>query len=416
VPLNVVDEVGLSTKSDDFVDDVGLSMQKDTFKIKVDEFCDFMRLERSLSPNTIAAYRRDVEGFLQFVTAPCPSEEASPSVSLDSSASSVVDAAPSAASSGSSAQGNRDVVSATAPGLVRNEELEPVGRLEDIDERYLWDYINARYSGGMRQRSQARMISAINAFFKFLESGNNPCDKIDSPKLPRYLPDVLSVEEVVAILESVQTSDFEGQRNRAILEMLYSCGLRVSELVDLRLEDLFFKDGFIRVIGKGNKQRLVPVGEVAIEAVENYISSRWTLIQSLKQSRGKSRGKHLDGAKSDSERGVKLGKLKKRKSIGKILQEADETLFLNRRGGKLTREMVFTIVRRQVAAAGVQKKVSPHTFRHSFATHLVENGADLRVVQDMLGHSSILTTEIYTHVSSKQWMKDILDHHPIKRV
>lgn len=370
------------------MDEVDWSMLNDTFKIKVDEFCDFMRLERSLSPNTIAAYRRDVKGFLEFVSAP--------------------------GSFGGAAQCNSDIASATAPGRAGDDNLEPVGRLEDIDERYLGYYLSARYANGLNERSQSRMISAINAFFKFLENGKNPCEKIDAPKQSRHLPDVLSVEEVVAIIESVKTLDFEGKRNRAILEMLYSCGLRVSELVDLRLEDLFFKDGFIRVIGKGNRQRLVPVGEVAIEAVESYISSRWALIQSVKQGRGKSRGKHLAGTEADSKGLVTSGEPKRRRSIVKIVQEADETLFLNRRGGKLTREMVFTVVKRQVEAAGIQKKVSPHTFRHSFATHLVENGADLRVVQDMLGHSSILTTEIYTHVSSKQWMKDILDHHPAR--
>lgn len=370
------------------MDEVDWSMLNDTFKIKVDEFCDFMRLERSLSPNTIAAYRRDVKGFLEFVSAP--------------------------GSFGGAAQCNSDIASATAPGRAGDDDLEPVGRLEDIDERYLGYYLSARYANGLNERSQARMISAINAFFKFLENGINPCEKIDAPKQSRHLPDVLSVEEVVAIIESVKALDFEGKRNRAILEMLYSCGLRVSELVDLRLEDLFFKDGFIRVIGKGNRQRLVPVGEVAIEAVESYISSRWALIQSVKQGRGKSRGKHYEGSMAGSKGTVKSDESKKRRSMGKIVQEADETLFLNRRGGKLTREMVFTVVKRQVEAAGIQKKVSPHTFRHSFATHLVENGADLRVVQDMLGHSSILTTEIYTHVSSKQWMKDILDHHPAR--
>ena len=191
----------------------------------------------------------------------------------------------------------------------------------------------------------------------------------------------MSVEEILSIFDSIDLSTYEGLRNRAMLEMLYSCGLRVSELVNLRLTDLFFKDAFVRVVGKGDKQRLVPVYDKAIEAVKNYMSARWELVQRY------------------TERGMK--------------PEDKETLFLNRRGRKLTREMVFIIVRRQAEAAGITKKISPHTFRHSFATHLVENGADLRVVQDMLGHSSILTTEIYTHVSSKSWQRNILDHHPL---
>jgi integrase/recombinase XerD len=241
------------------------------------------------------------------------------------------------------------------------------------------------------------------------------------------LPDVLSVDEVVSIIESVDMSHPEGKRNRAILEMLYSCGLRVSELVDLRLEDLFFKDGFIRVIGKGNKQRLVPVGEEAISAVENYLPDRWTIVNAARSGKGRTRGKHIQGlgkalledrlGKPEVELGKSTGEKdsnKESRRLGKIAQEGDETLFLNRRGGKLTRVMIFTMVKKQVEAAGIKKKVTPHTFRHSFATHLVENGADLRVVQDMLGHSSILTTEIYTHVSSQQWMKDIREHHPAR--
>ena len=326
------------------------------WKKNIEQFARFLRLERSLSPNTISAYCSDVEDFFEFL----------------SEKSSTVCVMP-----------------------------------DNVSSELLQEYMLHGYEKGNKGRTQARMLSSLRAFFKYIEAGENPCDKVDSPKLPRYLPDVLSVEEVVSIIESVTLEGFEGKRNRAILEMLYSCGLRVSELVDLRLEDLFFKDGFIRVIGKGNKQRLVPVGEEAIAAVENYIPQRWELLGKVKSSAGKGRGKHLVSA-------TKKTGTSKSKSVSKIAQEADETLFLNRRGGKLTRVMVFTIVKRQAAEAGVKKKISPHTFRHSFATHLVENGADLRVVQDMLGHSSILTTEIYTHVSSQQWMKDILEHHPLK--
>lgn len=346
----------------------------DHWKKSIEQFARFLRLERSLSPNTISAYCSDVTDFFEFLSAKLSTVPAE----------------------------NNQV------NVPAEDNPEAIGMIPDtISSELLQEYMLLRYENGLNGRTQARMLSSLRAFFKYIEAGENPCDKVDSPKLPRYLPDVLSVEEVISIIESVVPDSFEGRRNRAMLEMLYSCGLRVSELVDLRLEDLFFKDGFIRVIGKGNKQRLVPVGEEAIAAVENYIPHRWELLAKVKSGAGKGRGKHLVSASE------KAG-TSKSKSVSKIALEADETLFLNRRGGKLTRVMVFTIVRRQAAAAGVEKKISPHTFRHSFATHLVENGADLRVVQDMLGHSSILTTEIYTHISSQQWMKDILEHHPLK--
>lgn len=359
---------------------VKLRMLNNDFKIKVKEFCNFMRLERALSANTIDAYRKDVEQFLDFVTNPKEFKK-------NKSKSKATDAKKS---------GNEKIDN-------NQEILAGVDKIKGITTEYVASYMKLCYEEGRRVRTQARKLSAVNAFFKFCESPANPCDRVDAPKIGRHLPDVLSVEEVVSIIESVDMSRPEGKRNRAILEMLYSCGLRVSELVDLRLEDLFFKDGFIRVIGKGNKQRLVPVGEEAVSAVENYLPHRWTLINQVRNGKGRTRGKHLQGENT-----------KVRKTLGKVAQEGDETLFLNRRGGKLTRVMIFTMVREQAEAAGIKKKVTPHTFRHSFATHLVENGADLRIVQDMLGHSSILTTEIYTHVSSQQWMKDIRDHHPVR--
>ena len=241
------------------------------------------------------------------------------------------------------------------------------------------------------------MLSALKALYRFLkieyDFKGNPLETIDTPKITRRLPDVLSVEEIDKILGTCNLATYEGQRNRAMLEMLYSCGLRVSELINLKISDIFFKEQFVRITGKGNKQRLVPIGEYAISAVKNYIPTRWDCLQKAKNSRSSS---------------PNLGKSKNKTK----LSESDEILFLNRRGGKLTRVMVFTIVKKQAELAGIKKDVHPHTFRHSFATHLVENGADLRAVQDMLGHESILTTEIYTHVSSQQWMKNILDHHP----
>lgn len=340
-------------------------MENSSFNSALEEFCSFLQWERSLSANTVAAYKSDVEQFVAFLGEPKKYGSELPAV--------------------------------ISPGAVTSE--------------YLDAYINWK-AKSVRQRSQARILSSIKAFFKFIETSNNPCDRVAAPKIPRNLPVVLSVEEV----ESIITCAGEGTkdaglrvRDRAIVEMLYSCGLRVSELVELRLSDLFFEDGFIRVIGKGDKQRLVPIGDFAMEAVEAYKKVRWGILQQAKDS-GTHGGKH-SCSKSGKQKEDKAHDSKVRQ-VGKI---AEDILFLNRRGGKLTREMVFTIVREAAKRAGVEKKISPHTFRHSFATHLVENGADLRVVQDMLGHSSILTTEIYTHVSSKQWMQNILEHHPMKK-
>lgn len=357
------------------------------------EFASHLRLERSLSANTVAAYCRDVRQFFDFVQ--------NPELFFN------------------------ELLSANAKSAVELP-FSPLGSPSEVGPQHLDEFMKYKYAQGISTRSQARELSSIKALYKFMETGNNPCDKIDTPKIPRYLPTVLSVEEIVKILDSVDLTEKEGYRNKAILEMLYSCGLRVSELVELRMNDLFFKDNFIRVIGKGNKQRLVPIGDPAIEAVDHYREWRWKVIKDA-EAAGTNGGKHVNGrnhskasgssAKSISaaETAKKLsgsGKKDSRKRSAKNI--ADDLLFVNRRGGKLSREMVFMIVKKYVAAAGIDKDVSPHTFRHSFATHLVENGADLRVVQDMLGHSSILTTEIYTHVSSQQWMKNILEHHPLK--
>ena len=226
------------------------------------------------------------------------------------------------------------------------------------------------------KRSQARILSSIRSFFGWLVlegvMTDNPCDLVDFPKLGRYLPDVLSIEEVEAIIESVDTSSWQGMRNRAVLEILYGCGLRVSEAVSLKISCLYFDEGFIRVIGKGDKERLVPVGEMAADAVNAYLEHR--------------------PAPCD--------------------QTSDDLVFLNRFGSSLSRQSVFKMIKAQALAAGVRKEISPHTFRHSFATHLVENGADLRVVQEMLGHESITTTEIYTHIETSKWHSEVLTHHP----
>jgi integrase/recombinase XerD len=203
----------------------------------------------------------------------------------------------------------------------------------------------------------------------------NPCDMIDAPKLGLYLPDVLSVEEVERVIESVDCSTAKGLRDRAILETLYGCGLRVSETVGLKISHLYLDEGFIRVTGKGDKERLVPIGEMASDAITEYMEVR--------------------EIPSDS--------------------ASDDILFLNRFGKSLSRISMFKIVKKQALLSGIRKEISPHTFRHSFATHLVENGADLRVVQEMLGHESIMTTEIYTHIDTSTWHEAVLAHHPRRK-
>ena len=200
---------------------------------------------------------------------------------------------------------------------------------------------------------------------------DNPCELVDRPKLGRYLPEVLSVEEVTAIMDSVPLKNWQGLRDRAILEVLYGCGLRVSELTSLRISDIFLGEGFVRVTGKGDKQRVVPIGESAEQAVRAYMEVR-----------------------------------------PEPQPKAEDILFLGKSGKALSRVSIFNLVKKQAMIAGIHKEISPHTFRHSFATHLIENGADLRVVQEMLGHESILTTEIYTHIDASTWQRSILENHP----
>ena len=231
----------------------------------------------------------------------------------------------------------------------------------------------------LSKRSQSRALSAIRSFFDWCvaegDTKANPGERVDSPKIGRYLPEVLSVDEVEAILDSVDLKARFGRRDRAILEVLYSCGLRVSEASALQIQDVFLDEGFIRVIGKGNKQRLVPMGEPAVQALRNHIADR---------------------------------------AVEPLSRDDQSYVFLGRNGTPLTRISIFNLVKKQAMIAGIQKEISPHTFRHSFATHLVEGGADLRVVQEMLGHSSILTTEIYTHINRATWQADVLEHHPDK--
>jgi integrase/recombinase XerD len=229
-------------------------------------------------------------------------------------------------------------------------------------------------------RSQSRLISGLRSFFNYLifedYRNDNPLDLIESPKIGRKLPDTLSEEEIDSIIAAIDLSKPEGERNRAMLEMLYGCGLRVSELTNLKLSDLFFDEGFIKVTGKGDKQRFVPI----VESTIKYVTIYRTQIRN-----------HMN-----------------------IQAGFEDTLFLNRRGKQLTRAMVFTIIKRLVEAIGLKKNVSPHTFRHSFATHLLQNNADLRSIQLMLGHESITTTEIYVHLDKSHLTKVIEKYHPRK--
>ncbi len=249
----------------------------------------------------------------------------------------------------------------------------------EIDENTVQEFIYDA-SGKISPRSQARLISGLRNFFSYLIFENyrksNPTDLIESPRTGRKLPDTLSTDEIDQIIAQIDLSTPEGERNRTILETLYSCGLRISELTGLNISDLFFQEGFIRVIGKGNKQRYVPISEETIKFINLYID-------------------HI-------------------RSKIKVQKGFEDTLFLNRRGKNISRNMIFMVIKDLVNKAGIHKNVSPHTFRHSFATHLLENGADLRAIQQMLGHESITTTEIYMHLD-KKFLKNVVEkYHPRK--
>jgi integrase/recombinase XerD len=230
----------------------------------------------------------------------------------------------------------------------------------------------------MTTTTQSRVISGLKGFYKYLLLENliltDPSEMLESPKIVRRLPATLSIIEINHLIGAIDLSTPEGERNRAILETLYGCGLRVSELVNLKISNLFFNEGFIKVTGKGDKERLIPVGSVAMRQIQNYLSTVRIHVP------------------------VKKGE--------------EDIVFLNRRGRRLSRVMVFTIIRDLAEKTGLKKRISPHTFRHSFATHLVEGGADLRAVQEMLGHESITTTEIYTHLDREYLRSAIIQFHP----
>ncbi len=289
----------------------------------IKDFVSYLKIEKGLAENSILAYQNDVDKLKEFAAA-----------------------------------------SSKLPDQLSYDDLK--------------QFLSTLYDLGLSARSQARIISGIKQFYGFLILENltkvDPSELLEQPKLGRKLPEVLTIEEIDALLNAIDLSKNEGHRNRAMLETLYSCGLRVSELVGLRFSDLFFEEGFIRVIGKGNKERLVPVSPQVQKEIEIY-------QQHIRN--------HLN-----------------------IQKGSENIVFLNRRGAQLTRVMVFTIIKNLAESIGLQKNISPHTFRHSFATHLIEGGANLRAIQEMLGHESITTTEIYTHLDQRFLRDAILSYHP----
>jgi integrase/recombinase XerD len=294
----------------------------------IKHFGIYLKLERSLSENSIEAYLHDAQKLHQFMT-------------------------------------------------MRHPQTGPL----KVTRKHLQQFVEFVNELGMSAYSQARILSGIKAFYKYLlfeeEIATDPTELIEGPKIGRKLPDTLSYQEIEKLLEAIDLSPPEGGRNRAMLEVLYSCGLRVSELVNLKINNIYFDSGFLRVIGKGNKERLVPIGRDAMKYVKIY----------MEEIRGKYPHK-------PAQKGF------------------EPYIFLNRNGKKLTRVMVFTIIKNLAKKASIEKTISPHTFRHSFATHLIEGGADLRAVQEMLGHESITTTEIYTHLDRDYLRQVITEFHP----
>jgi len=261
-------------------------------------------------------------------------------------------------------------------GFLQNENM----KVEDVTLDNLQQFVAQLYDIGINARSVARIISGIKSFYDFLVLDgymqNDPTELLDSPKIGLKLPTVLALDEIEKLMSVIDLSTKEGQRNRAILETLYSCGLRISELTTLKFSDLFFDEGFIKVQGKGSKQRLVPISHTAINEIEKYLIYR-------------------------KEINVKKG--------------SEDALFLSNRGTAISRIMVFHFIKEYAIQAGIKKTISPHTFRHSFATHLLEGGANIRAIQLMLGHEKITTTEIYTHMDREYLRQEIIEHHPRNR-
>ena len=294
-----------------------------SWETSIKDFKSYLQIERSLSDNSIQAYIRDIKKFANY-----------------------------------------------AIPLKLNELV--------ITRKHISDFLTLLKEKNISARSQARIISGIKAFYKYLIMEDyikiNPTELIESPKVGTKLPDTLSLIEIDRLIAAIDLSNSQGERNRAIIETLYSCGLRVSELINLQLSNIHFKEGYLKVIGKGDKERLAPIGGKALKYLNIYIN----------QVRN-----HQD---------IKKGH--------------EDFLFLNNRGARLTRVMIFIIIQKLAETIGLKKKISPHTFRHSFATHLIEGGADLRAVQEMLGHESITTTEIYTHLDKDYLRSNIIQFHP----
>lgn len=294
-----------------------------SWKTSIKEFKTYLKIERSLSDNTIDSYLRDIKKLAHFA------------------------------------------------------EEKKINELQ-ITKRDIKEFIVEINKEGISSRTQGRIISGIKAFYKYLILEDyikvNPSELIESPKIGTKLPDTLSVSEIDDLISAVDLSHPQGERNRAILEVLYSCGLRVSELTSLKLSNIRFKEGYVKVVGKGHKERFAPIGSSAIKYLKIY-----------------------------------LNEIRNHQNIKK---GSEDIVFLNRRGNKLTRVMIFTIIKQLAEKIGLNKKISPHTFRHSFATHLIEGGADLRAIQEMLGHESITTTEIYTHLDREFLRDTIMTFHP----
>lgn len=290
----------------------------------INNFKNYLNIERGLSTNSIKSYENDLNKFLNFLQ-------------------------------------------------IEKNKYKPDEVTTDLIKEFIYDI-----SKKLKSSSQSRIISGIRNFYDYLifENiiSNNPVDNIELPKIEKKLPNILSIEEIDRIINNINKEKPESERNIAIIETLYGCGLRVSELINLKISNLFFSEDFIIVTGKGNKQRLVPISEVNKKSINCYILN----------SRGKL----------------------------KIKEEYKDTLFLNRRGSKLSREMIFTIIKKLVLESKINKKISPHSFRHSFATHLLENGADLKSIQQLLGHQSITTTEIYMHLDNKALLNVMNKYHP----
>lgn len=287
----------------------------------INDFIDYLKIERGFSVNSISSYKEDITKFRKFIN------------------------------------------NSKNPLEINADDIK--GFLNNISKK-------------LNSASQSRIISGLRSFFEFLifekYIKDNPLNLIESPKTSRKLPDVLSLEEIDVLISKIDLSQEQGERNLSIIELLYGCGIRVSELVDLKISDLFFEENFIKVTGKGNKQRLIPIGNLTKQKINNYLNN----------SRNKV----------------------------KVINIFNDHVFLNRRGKNLTRAMIFTIIKKLAEKANFSKSISPHTFRHSFATHLLENGADLRTIQQLLGHESITTTEIYMHLDNKYLSEALNKFHP----